>query len=69
MSRLLEESTTQGRYVERAARVEGGFRAQQLNRASTAAQAPDARLDRLDLQARICQSKDIRTQCIALAQL
>ena len=45
------------------------FERKKLNRASTAAQAPDARLDRLDLPARICQSKDIRIQCIALAQL
>ncbi len=37
----------------------------ELNRASTEARVPGARLDRLDLRGCICQSKDIRIRCIA----
>lgn len=37
----------------------------ELNRASTEARIPCARLDRLDLQGCICQSKDIRIRRIA----
>jgi hypothetical protein len=56
---------------ERRSRADGieGFSSGGVNRASTAARVLGARLDRLDLQARICQSKDIRIQCIALALL
>ena len=65
ISRLTAVTLSPGRESGvRAARVEGCFRAGELNRASTAARVPSARLGRLDLQVCICQSKDIRIRCI-----